>query len=457
MKYSDKSGFDGNVEGLSLLDLVQLACLEGYDRKLVVQSEHSNGAIYFADSEIVHAEFDDLITGEEAFYRIMRLQAGAFSMTFSSTDKRTIDSSWNFLLMEAVRLIDEEDISQEKEDSLLKVLVVDDSRLFTKSFVKLFEEKIDAKVVGTATNGKEALKFLEKQVPDLVTLDINMPVMGGDVTLKHIMIRSPAPVVLVSSFNEQTCSKLIDFMRFGAVDVMAKPVDPQSGEILRKRMQYILTNVKEFHVNNVSRAKNLRPVEIKSKPDKRATKLLLVLSGLGGLLELQKIIPALEYNSDTAVLVLQNMYPSLAEHFAAYLNNFSAYTTTPLYSNMELWGGQCQIGNWHGKWEVLSEGGKPVISGSQDDNNAVSLDSNQLFISAADMFGSALSVVILSGIYMDLGKGLEYISNKGGRVVMQNPESCLLPGSIGSLNTSSATEYSSLKPEEIASFLSKNI
>lgn len=456
MKYSDKSGFDGKVEGLSLLDLVQLACLEGYDRKLVVQSEHSNGAIYFAESEIVHSEFDDLITGEEAFYCIMRLQSGTFSMTLSSTDKRTIDSSWNFLLMEAVRLIDEEDISQEKEDALLKVLVVDDSRLFTKSFVKLFEEKIDAKVIGTATNGKEALKFLEKQVPDLVTLDVNMPVMGGDVTLKHIMIRSPAPVVLVSSFNEQTCSKLIDFMRFGAVDVMAKPVDPQSGEVLRKRMDYILTNVKEIFVDNVSRAKNLKPVETKSKPEKPASRLLLILSGIGGLLELQKIIPALEYNSDTAVLVLQNMYPSLTEHLAAYLDNFSAYTTTPLCSNIELLGGQCQVGNWHGKWEVLSNNGISVISGSEDENNEVSLDSNQLMGSAAHMFGPALTVVVLSGIHMDLRNGLEYTSNKGGRVVMQDPESCLLPGSIGSLNMSS-TNVSTLKPEEIAAFISESI
>ena len=92
------NGFDGDVQGLSLIDLVQLACLEGYDRKLSVEAVHNHGTIYFADAEIVHAEYDDLLTGEEAFYNIMRLQSGTFGMTFSSTDKRTIDSSWNFLL-----------------------------------------------------------------------------------------------------------------------------------------------------------------------------------------------------------------------------------------------------------------------------------------------------------------------------------------------------------------------
>ena len=182
---SNKNGFDGDVQGLNLVDLVQLACIEGYDRKLAVQSGKNNGTVFFSDNEIIHAESGKII-GKEAFYDIMSWPSGTFSMIFSGTETRTIDSSWNFLLMEAVRRIDEQSEAEDQDSEQRKVLVVDDSRLFTKAFVKLFEEDIDAKVVGTATNGKEALKFLELQVPDLVTLDINMPVMGGDVAPLHL-------------------------------------------------------------------------------------------------------------------------------------------------------------------------------------------------------------------------------------------------------------------------------
>lgn len=448
-----KSGFDGSVEGVTLVDLVQLACIEGEDRKLSVQHENDSGTLYFSENEIVHAVSGE-ITGENAFYEIMRWPSGHFSMTFAGTDTRSIDSSWNFLLMEAVRRIDEQEGVEGEDSDTFNVLVVDDSRLFTKAFVKLFDDELGAKVVGTATNGKEALKFLEVQIPDLVTLDINMPVMGGDVALKHIMIRSPAPVVLVSNFNEQSCTKLMDFMRLGAVDVVAKPVNPQSWKIVSQRLEYILTNVKELHLSNVSRAKHLKPVlpENKDTPQESAARMVLILSGLGGMLELQKIIPSLQYNDETAVLVLQNMYPAITEHLAQYLDNFTAYTTKTVSHGMEIMGGDCWVGNCHGQWELDAKEGVPTLIGFQDENNEVQLNTDRLLESTAEQFGSSLSVVILSGVEMDLKKGLELAAAKGAEIILQNPDSCLLPGPINALGLL-LEGCKILKPEEIGAVL----
>lgn len=450
---SATKGFHGDVENCSLIDLVQLACIEGYKRKLSVQQGKYIGTIYFADSEIVHAESDEM-TGEKAFYDIMGWPSGTFSMVFSKTETRSIDSSWTFLLMEAARLIDEQGGTDDQDSEQRNVFVVDDSRLFTNTFVKLFEEDSNTKVVGTATNGKEALKFLEVQVPDLVTLDINMPVMGGDLALKNIMIRSPAPVVLVSNFNEQCCSNIMDFMRLGAVDVISKPINPKSWEIVSKRLHYIMEYVKEFHVNNVSRAKSLVPVKNRNTTKKPASRLQLILGGLGGILELQKIIPSLEYTNDTAVIALQNMYPSVTYHLATYLDTLTPYPTTPLIYDTELLGGQCQVGNCHGTCEITSNQGVPAIFGEQDEHNNLSLTGDRLLITAAEVFGSSLSVVILSGSDMDLQHGLEYVSGKGGRIILQDPDSCLLPGPIHNLKSLSIESHS-LKPEEIGPFLSE--
>ena len=456
MKHPVGSGFVGEIEGLGLVDLVQFACLAGDDRKLSVLSEDNRGVLYFADNEIIHAEFGEL-TGEEAFYRIMSWPSGTFSMLFASTNVRTIDSSWNFLLLEAARRIDEQYKSKmpvDEESLLPKVLVVDDSRFFTKAFIKLFEEQINAQVVGTATNGREALKFLEMQVPDLVTLDMTMPVMSGDVALKHIMIRSPAPVVLVSNFNDQHYSRMMDFMRYGCVDMVAKPTSPESWTLIGERLQYILLNVKEFCVDNVSRAKTLKPVDPKKKeqPVKKADKLLVILGGLGGMLELQKIIPALHYASDMAVLVLQNMYPGIVQFLSSYLDSFTPYTTTTLLQTNKLLGGQCLVGNCHGQREIILSEGIPSLVSPESDDGMQLLDTDSLLRSAAEVFGSALTVVFLSGVEQNMKEGMETVVTQGGKIILQDPDSCLLPRSIEEIRALGMEECS-LKPEEIAPYI----
>jgi len=451
-QHSGTNGFVGEIEGLGLVDIVQFACLSGDHRKLSVLSEDNIGVLYFADNEIVHAEFGEL-TGEEAFYRIMSWPSGTFSMLFAKTDKRTIDASWNFLLLEAARRIDEQNRpAASSEPKLPTVLVVDDSRFFTKAFVKLFEDQIKAKVIGTATNGKEAVKFLEAQTPDLITLDMTMPVMSGDVALKHIMIRSPAPVALVSNFNEQMYFKMMDFMRYGAVDVVAKPVSPESWKLISERLQYILMNVREFCVDNISRAKSPKLAEKRTASISPASSLLLILGGLGGMLELQKIIPALEYNENMAVLILQNMYPGIAKYLASYFDAFTPYTVTCLDLGEGLLGGQCRIGNCHGKRQIVLREGTPLISGREDELNKMSLDADNLLHSAAGVFGEQLSVVLLSGVDVDLKLGMEAVVRQGGRIIIQEPESCLLPGPLEGI-TSLELEECCLKPEDIAPYL----
>ncbi|MCI5196248.1 MAG: response regulator [Candidatus Electrothrix sp. AW5] len=458
MKHPAGSGFVGEIEGLGLVDLVQFACLAGDDRKLSVLSEDNRGVLYFSENEIVHAEFGEL-TGEEAFYRIMSWPSGTFSMLFASTKIRSIDSSWNFLLLEAARRIDEQYKSKEtaadEASQIPKVLVVDDSRFFTKAFIKLFEEQIHAQVVGTATNGREALKFLEMQVPDLVTLDMTMPIMSGDVALKHIMIRSPAPVVLVSNFNDQHYSKMMGFMRYGCVDMVAKPTNPESWHLVGERLQYLLMNVKNISVDNVSRAKELKAVDpkIKKQPEKKAEKLLLIMGGLGGMLELQKIIPALQYNSTMAVLVLQNMYPGIVQFLSSYLDGFTSYTTTTLVQKNTLLGGQCLVGNSQEKKEIITDEGFPtIIDAENDDDMQLLMDTDSLLYSAADIFGSQLTVLFLSGVEEILKEGMETVVMKGGKIILQDPSSCLLPGSVDKIR-SLGMEECCLKPEEIAPYI----
>ena len=106
--------------------------------------------------------------------------------------------------------------------SPVKVLVVDDSALMRKALKTMLVESGDVEVV-LARNGEDALDVLSRERPDVVTLDINMPVMDGLTCLAEIMREQPTPVVMVSSLTEKGAMATLEALELGAVDYVAKP------------------------------------------------------------------------------------------------------------------------------------------------------------------------------------------------------------------------------------------
>lgn len=103
------------------------------------------------------------------------------------------------------------------------MLVVDDSAFMRKLISDFLSEHPRLHVVGTARDGQEALQKIEQLKPDVVTLDVEMPVMNGLETLKHIMQKQPLPVVMISSTTKEGAENTILALQYGAVDFIAKP------------------------------------------------------------------------------------------------------------------------------------------------------------------------------------------------------------------------------------------
>jgi len=419
--------FNGYLEGITLADIVQLACLERYERKLEVRGDGDfQGTVFFSGGEIVHAE-TGMLTGQAAFVEILCCRGGNFSFVPGKSERQTINVSWNFLLMEATRQIDERnDVSvAEPESQRLKVVVVDDSRIFTKALIKLFDKELGAKIVGKASNGKEAIKFLELEKPDLVTLDINMPEMKGDLALKHIMIRTPAPVVLMSSFSERNFPLMMDYLCIGAVDLVEKAQDSQSWNIVKKRLDRLVRNISQFRLKNVRRHKKPKPVDYKLTVDGPAEKLVLILGGLGALIELQKFITSAPHSESVAGLVFLDLYPGVTTYLASYFEELTSYNPLSLTSGVPLRSSQFGITYWHGSWELTRDEDGNAVPVMKRDGGL--LDGDTLLKSAAEVFGTQLSVVILSGMDLEIQNGLAEVSDNGGRILLQDPDSCLFP------------------------------
>lgn len=418
--------FNGYLEGITLVDIVQLACLERYESKLEVRGDGFRGVIFFSGGEMVHAEAGSLV-GQEAFFEILCYQAGIFSFTPAKTEKQTINVSWNFLLMEAARQIDERDDIQKPDSGSqrLKIVVVDDSRFFTQALIKLFDEDLGAKIVGKASNGEEALKFLELEKPDLVTLDINMKEMDGNVALKHIMIRTPAPVVLMSSFNEKNFPLMMDYLCIGAVDLVEKPKDASSLNIVKKRLGRLVRNISQFTLKNVRRAPKPQSVDHKLTADSPPDKLVLILGGLGSLVELQKFITSPHHGGSTAGLAFLDLHPGVTPHLASYLEGVTSCNPLALITGVPLLASQFGITYWNGSWELTIDDDGNIVPVMKRDSGL--LDADKLLLSAAELFGTRLSVVILSGTDLDIQAGLAEVSDNGGKILLQDPDSCLFP------------------------------
>ncbi len=450
MEETPASAFNGWIEGINLPDIVQLMCLSGGEFELQVKSGGQEGAIYFSGGEVRHATAG-IQKGVDAFYDIMCWPRGAFCIRPGKASEITVEVPWNFLLIEALRLADEraerpeETVSQEERP--VGVFVVDDSTLVKKALKQIIAEVLGGEIAGEATNGKEALKFLENNSPDLITLDINMPVMGGDLALKHIMVRSPCPVALFSGINRESFPRVMDYFRLGAVDFIVKPGVNQSWDTVACRIGSLMSVVRKLRLSNVRRARTPRKVEASMSPGLPATRLVLILGGMGGLLEIQKVLPALECRDDTAVLLCQEMGPELLDFFADYMNDFTRITVLPLSHGAPLLSRQCWVTGWDAPISIISDNDGAAVSAADQAN--INFDTSELLRSAARAFGSGLQVMVLSGAGAGSEHALAEAHEKGAAVIVQEPASSLLPHELEVIKER-YPDYIYTEPEKMA-------
>ncbi len=443
------AGFSGFMVDINLSDLVQLACLENRARKLLVQTPGARGEIFFSGGEVVHARIRDK-TGEEAFYDIMCLPRGTFRFFPEEPPEHTIEVPWNFLLIESLRLRDEKNIGQEtSEQQPPGVLLVDDSKFFISRLREILTEKLSAQVLGEARNGKEALEFLDDTRPDIITLDINMPVMAGDIALKHIMIRSPAPVLLVSNFNDRHTPKIMEYLRLGAVDFIAKPGGEGSWDLFMERLGKAVESAGDFNVRNIRRARNPKKPAEKSLPGMPAERLVVIMGGFGGLLEIQKILPELCLEDSTSLIVFQKMCKYFAGSLASYLDRYCSFSVNALETGAPLLSNQAWVSGLDTGWKVeADETGAGIYRQQPGDM----LQADVFLRELADIFERDLTIVLLSGMDLEMAQGLEAVVSKGGRIVLQEPDTCLQPGPLKAIQALGLEER--IAPsEEIAALL----
>ena len=436
------SGFAGTLRNIQLTDIIQMCCLAGTSICVRVSQDQNQGNIYIQDGDIVHAECGN-ISGVKAFFTILGWPSGQFeTLDASKIPSRTIKEPYQFLLMEAARMADELAQTETQQgpgtdvhpDEKLRVLIVDDSAIMSKILNSMLSADPGIEVVGNAKNGEEALSQMKELSPDLITMDVNMPVMDGSTALKHIMIESPCPVLIMSNLGPSSHATILSFLNLGAVDFMSKPV--KNSNIVQQQ-QRMVDRVQLAVKANIKRFQRLRPPKLTPadylKVNEKALceKLVIAISGVGGHLEMVNMITSLPADPLACVLSLQSIPPPFAPTLSEYLNTRSRFEVMPYATGVAMCSGRCYVGTSE---RAIKIGLDEAVWAFQDaktnskENGPNNFD--LLLGAAAELYMDRITIVLFSGCEVGTMEGLRKIREAGGQVIAPQLEKCILPATI---------------------------
>ncbi|MCK6683520.1 MAG: response regulator [Thermoanaerobaculia bacterium] len=311
-------------------------------------------------------------------------------------------------------------------DDRLRILIVDDSNLMQKALTRLYETDPGITVIGTASNGQEGLEALARLKPDIVSLDLYMPVMDGVATLKHIMLSQPTPTVVVTSANPESLDLTFEsILRFGAIDFITKP-SKSRGDI-EGQTRSILTRLRKAAKVNLRGLRMVQPPP--SVPGTRASRgrcqgAVIAAAGTGACLSYMQVLTSLPADLPFAVIGSLPFPDDFLRAFVAYLGKSATFSVEAAEDGKPLESGVCYlVGSEQTVRIVPSEAG-PCLTVVP---KTTFLSVSTLMAGAARVFGHRSVGLVLSGSGDDVIDGLAAIRAAGGVTLAQLPASCVDP------------------------------
>lgn len=289
---------------------------------------------------------------------------------------------------------------------------------------EMFEYDSNIQVVGQAANGEEAIKAIELTQPDVITLDVAMPVMDGLTALKHIMIKNPIPSVMLSSLTLEGARVAFDALRYGAVDFIAKPsalhdtdLSEQEAEI-RSKIEYAAAV--EVGAIKYIRSSHHELVQDYSFDDSRPEKIVAMGTAEGGYGALLKIIPNLSHDVPYSYLITMYTIREHVDAFASYLNNISDIHVKRAAHDEVLRPGVVYLNSGLDYATVHEQGDDYILHVSPAPFASRKGAIDMLMFSAADLLKDKCIGIVLSGSGFDGAEGLEEVVRMGGVAISQD-------------------------------------
>lgn len=366
----------------------------------------------------------------------------------------------------------------------VKVLVVDDSSFFRRRVSEILNADPRLEVVGNAVNGKEAVEMAGRMQPDVITMDIEMPVMDGITAVREIMQANPTPILMFSSLTHEGAKATLDALDAGALDFLPKKFEDiarnrdEAVSLLQKRVTELArkrvfmrrpartatplrdasrdnppepvrplsaarsavgsqslstSNLKSANPASALRQPAARPTAAKPaarfKPSGKKYQLMAIGTSTGGPVALQKILTALPANFPLPIVLIQHMPATFTAAFAARLNNLCKIGVKEAQDGDVLKPGMAYLAP--GGMQMMLDG-RPgsvrlrIIDGGDRMNYKPCVDVT--FGSAAKVYHDKVLSMVLTGMGADGREGARMLKNSGATIWAQDEDSCVVYG-----------------------------
>lgn len=328
---------------------------------------------------------------------------------------------------------------------MIKLLIVDDSALMRRQLTQIFAATGEFEI-SQARNGREAVELNRSFVPDVVTLDINMPEMDGLTALSHIMADRPVPVVMVSSLTEQGALATFEALNLGAVDYIVKPggtislsigdiTDELVGKVrsaARARIKVkrpavtgLVQRLREDHKKIAT-----RPLVVRRSIGIAGEGLVIIGVSTGGPRTLEEILPNLPADFPWPILVAQHMPAAFTKSFADRLNLACPLRVIEASSPMPVEPGTVYIAKGSADMVVAMRAGRLTVLPKPE-------NSQHLWHPSVELLGRSVlehcdptrvTAVMLTGMGTDGSAAFTEIKKRGGQTIAESEETAVVFG-----------------------------
>jgi two-component system chemotaxis response regulator CheB len=333
----------------------------------------------------------------------------------------------------------------------IRVLIVDDSSFICKRIREILEEDQEFKVIGVAHDGREAVELAASLQPDVITMDVEMPIMDGITAVKKIMGTRPCPILMFSAMTQVGAQATLDALNAGAIDFLPKQLEDIDANretaryLLRYRVRMVASQATRMSSRPMGRVgleeresltaekPLVKPIRATSTWPKTSSsgkiELLVVAASTGGPVAMQYVLSKIPAECPIPILLVQHMPPNFTKSFAERLNLLCSINVREARDGDVLQPGTALLGPGAMQMQVKQVAGERRIALRPKQSGEIYSPSVDItFDSLAEVFVGHVLAVVLTGMGADGKAGAMKLRQRGAQIWAQDEATSTIYG-----------------------------